>query len=140
MFETDSRSLMPKAAKELCAVDLYEPFPTGRRGVRYILVCLDVFTKFVKLYAVRAATTRAYLQDINKQYLADVTCPKCVLSDKGKQFTSPMWKKQLADLANEVKFSPTILADSIGFFPVEVMANKKRPDILKKFLKKDANQ
>jgi hypothetical protein len=60
----------------------------------------------VKLYAVRAATTRTCLQKITKHYVADVTCPKCILSDNGKQFTSPVWKKQSADLAIEVKFSP----------------------------------
>jgi len=108
MFETDIRSLMSKAARELCGVELYGPFPAGRGGVRYILVCLDVFTKFVKLCAVRAATTRTYLQNITKHYLADVTCPKCFLSDNGTQFTRTMWKKQLADLAIEVKFFPMI--------------------------------
>jgi len=50
-FETESRIHMPNAAEELCAVDLYGPLPTGRGGVLCILVCLDLFTKFVKLYA-----------------------------------------------------------------------------------------
>jgi hypothetical protein len=32
--------------------------------------------------------------------------PKCILSDNGTQFTSPVWKKRLAELAIEVKFCP----------------------------------
>jgi hypothetical protein len=56
----------------------------------------------------RGATTRTYLRNITKHYLAEVTCPKCILSDNGTHFTSPMWKKQLVDLAIEVKFSPMI--------------------------------
>jgi hypothetical protein len=58
IFEKDSRSHMPKATREFCVVDFYGNFPTGRGVIRYILVCSDVFTKFVKLYAVRAAAER----------------------------------------------------------------------------------
>jgi hypothetical protein len=93
-FETESRIHMPKAAGELRAVDLYGPLPTGRGGVRYIFVCLDVFTKFMKLYALRAATARACLQKITKHYAADVIRPKCILSENATQFASPVWKKQ----------------------------------------------
>lgn len=142
-----------------------------------------MFTEFVKLYALRAATARPCLQKINKHYVADVIRPKCILSDNGTQFTSPVWKKQLADLAIEVKFCPVrrpqanpserffkeigaffkiccfqnhrrwpellpkveewlnhTRADSAGFCPVDLMFNESRPDLFKKFLKKDADQ
>jgi hypothetical protein len=49
-------SQMPKTTEEICAVGLYGPLLTGREGVRYIFVCLDVFTVFVKLFALKAAT------------------------------------------------------------------------------------
>jgi len=62
MFETDSRSHRPKAAGELCSVDLYGPLPTGRGGVHCILVCLDVFTKFVKMYIKNSCVSRCILQ------------------------------------------------------------------------------
>jgi hypothetical protein len=105
-FETEWRSHMPKTAGDLCAVDLYGPLPTGRESVRYILVCLDVFTKFVRLYALRTATTRTCLQKIVTHYLTDVTQPKCILSDNGTQFSSPVWKKRLSDFGIDVKFAP----------------------------------
>ena len=70
-FEKESRSHIPKAAGELCVVDLYGPLPTGRGGVCYIFVCLGVFTKFMKLYALRAATARECLHKIIKH---NVTC------------------------------------------------------------------
>lgn len=46
-FETEWRS---------CALERYGPLPVGRGGIRYILVCLDVFIKFVKLDALRSDT------------------------------------------------------------------------------------
>jgi hypothetical protein len=105
MFEADSMSRMPKTTRILCAVDFYGNFPTGRRVIHYILVCSNVFTKCVKSYAVRAATDRTCPQKITKHYEADLTRPKSISGGNGTQFTSPVWKKQLADLAIEVKFS-----------------------------------
>jgi hypothetical protein len=168
---------MPKAAGELCTVDLYGPLPTGRGGIRYIFVCLDVFAKFVKLCALRAATARVCLQKIAKHYVADVIRAKCILSDNGTQFTSSTWKKQFADFfpvrrpqanpserfmkdigkffkiyffQNHRKWPELLpkvqewlnhtMADSAGFCPVELMFNESRPDLFKKFLKKDADQ
>jgi hypothetical protein len=52
---------MPKTARDLCVVDLYGLLPTGCGGVRYTLVSLDMFTKFVKLYALWTAITRTCL-------------------------------------------------------------------------------
>jgi transposase InsO family protein len=105
-FEAECRSHIPKAAGELCAVDLYGPLPIGRGGVRYILVCLDVFTKYVKLYALKAATTRACLQKITTDYVKKVVRPKCILSDNGTQFASPTWKEKLAENTIEVRYCP----------------------------------
>jgi hypothetical protein len=44
-------SHLPTKPGDLCAVDFYGPLPVGRFGFRYIFVCFDVFSKFVKLYA-----------------------------------------------------------------------------------------
>jgi transposase InsO family protein len=97
---------MPANTGDLCAVDIFGPLPVGRGGVRYILVCLEVFSKFVKLYPLRAATTRTCLSKIVAHYVVHVTRPKCILSDKGTQFASPTWGKKLAELGINVRFSP----------------------------------
>jgi transposase InsO family protein len=39
-------------------------------------------------------------------YVKAVVSPKSILSDNGTQFTSPTWKKQLTELAIEVRFCP----------------------------------
>jgi hypothetical protein len=58
-YEIENRSPVPKKPGDLCALDFYGQLPVGRGGVRYILVCLDVFSKHITLYALRAATTKA---------------------------------------------------------------------------------
>jgi hypothetical protein len=65
-----------------------------------------VFSKFVKLYPLKAATTKAYLNKIINNYVVNVTRPKCILSDNGTQFASKNWKNKLAEMNIDVVFSP----------------------------------
>jgi len=78
----------------------------ARGGVRYILVCYDVFSKHVKLYALKAATTRSCLNKLVNHYFTQVIKPKCILSDNGTQFQSPLWKEKLAEHNVQVRFTP----------------------------------
>jgi putative transposase len=97
---------LPKKPGELTAVDFYGPLPTGRGGVKYILVCLEVFTKHVTLYPLKAATTKSSLNKITAHYIPKVIKPEVILSDHGSQFTSSLWKETLQNLGIIVKYSP----------------------------------
>jgi hypothetical protein len=48
-YEIESRIHLPTKPGEICALDFYGQLPVGRGGERYILVCLDVFSKHTKL-------------------------------------------------------------------------------------------
>jgi hypothetical protein len=48
--------------------------------------------RFVKLYALRSATTKACLHKIATNYVVDIVRPDCILSDNGTQFSSPFWR------------------------------------------------
>jgi hypothetical protein len=63
-YDVETRPHLPERKGQLVSVDFYGPVPQGRGGVRYLFVCLDVFTKFIKLYPLKAATTKACLQKI----------------------------------------------------------------------------
>jgi hypothetical protein len=105
-YATQERSHLPRKPGDLCALDLFGALPMARGGVRYILVCYDVFSKHKKLYALRAATTRACLSKLINYYFTQVIKPKCILSDNGTQFQSPTWRKKLAENNVEVRFTP----------------------------------
>ena len=105
-YEIEIRSHLPTKPGELMSLDLYGPLPTGRGRVKYILVCLDVFSKHVALYALKSATTKSCLNKLKSHYFPEVTTPQCILSDHGSQFTSPTWIKALSDLNVNVKYSP----------------------------------
>jgi hypothetical protein len=105
-YEIEARSHLPSEPGELLSIDLYGPLPTGRGGVSYILVCLDVFTKHVKLYPLRTATTKSCLNKLINHYFHHVVHPKNIINDHGSQFYSPVWKKTLSDHNVSVRFSP----------------------------------
>ena len=60
----EEMSLLPTKPGSLCAVDLFGSLPTSRGGVKYIMVCYDVFSRYVKLYPLKAATTKTCLNKL----------------------------------------------------------------------------
>jgi hypothetical protein len=104
-YKAQERSHLARKPGDLCALDLFGALPTARGGVKYILVCY-VFSKHKKLYALRAATTRACLSKLINNYFTRVVKPKCSLSDNGTQFQSKTWRERLAENNVEVWFTP----------------------------------
>jgi len=54
----------PTKPFDRCPINFCGPLPVGRFGFRYIFLCFDVFSKFVKLYPLKAATTKACLNQV----------------------------------------------------------------------------
>ena len=61
----------------------------------YIFVVLDTFTKFVRLYSVKRATSKVLSEKITKDYMIKTGKPKIILSDHGPQFISGIWRQTL---------------------------------------------
>lgn len=78
----------PTRKLEKVSIDLMGPLPTGRGGTHYILAILDTFTKYIRLYAIKRATTKAILNRIVNDYIPSTGKPEAILSDNGTQFTS----------------------------------------------------
>lgn len=83
-------AILPAGPLKLVAVHLFDPLPVSRAGVMYVFVVLDSFSKYVKLYPLKRATTNSSLQGICKNYLQDVGKPEGILSDHGTQFTAAL--------------------------------------------------
>lgn len=83
-------NITANAKNELLSIDLYGPLPKGRGGVEKILVILDVYTKFVKLFAIKRGDTKTCLRKLD-QYILEFGTPKNILSDNGTNFTSTAW-------------------------------------------------
>ena len=90
---------------DLVTVDFYGPLPRGRGGVQYLLVVLDAFSKLVRIFALKHATTHMSLKCILDRYIPECGRPKRILSDNGTQFTSSKRRKTLEENGINVVFS-----------------------------------
>lgn len=89
-------SVQPHEPLDLISIDFFEPLTRSTRGYQHILVMMDTFTKYTKLYTVRKATTDTSIQKLD-EFFADVGQPKYILSDRGTQFTSKKWEEALKE-------------------------------------------
>ena len=87
--------IIPDTVGSLVAVDYFGPLPVSTFGMTYIFVVLDVFSKFVKLYPVRKATTAISIKKM--QHFMGKIQVKAVLADHGSQFKSAKWHKFLTN-------------------------------------------
>jgi hypothetical protein len=100
----ETTPIIPTTKGELVSADYYGPLPTATGGVKYILVMVDNFTKFVKLYKVRRATTAITLKK-GQEYVEECGKPRNLLTDNGTQFTNEIWRKGLTVLGIQPKLT-----------------------------------
>ena len=74
--------------------------------MRYILVCHNVFSRYIKFYPLRSATTKACLNKLINKYFGDVIKSKCILSENVTQCRSPSWSRQLQQQGVDIRFAP----------------------------------
>jgi len=94
------------AAWETIALDLMGPYTKGHNQSQYLLVIVDVFTKWIELFIIRKAKTVTVCKK-----LWELCCrwgfPKNIISDNGSQFTSKKyvdWCKQFG--ISSVRIAP----------------------------------
>ena len=68
LISGETRPILPTRNGELLSMDYYGPLPMSSGGVKYLLVIVDNFTKYVELYALRRATTNITLKRL-QQYI-----------------------------------------------------------------------
>jgi len=68
---------------------------------------LDIFSKYVKLYPIKRATTNTILNKITQDYIPTIRKFKKILTDNGTQFTSKRWIQELTKLDIQIKHTTT---------------------------------
>jgi len=88
------------------------PLPRGQRGAKYILAVLDIFSKYIKLYPIKKATSTTILRKLIDDYMPNIGEIEQLLTDNGTQFHSKQWFKQLTVLGIRVKHTTTYHLES----------------------------
>lgn len=80
---------------ETIAVDFTGPFPRSKKGNRYLLVIVDIFSKFCILKPMRQADTRSMVNFLENDVFLVFGVPSKIVSDNGPQFTAKLYKNLL---------------------------------------------
>lgn len=82
------RRVIVRGLDELFQADLVEMLPYAKlnRGFRYILVVIDVFSKFVWTAALKNKTAQSVTKAIKDIFITDKRIPKNLQTDAGKEF------------------------------------------------------
>lgn len=70
------------------AIDFMGPFPRSKSGYSHILTVIDVFSKFVMIHPMRAATAKNTISFLEGRVFQVFGTPEMIISDNGKQFRS----------------------------------------------------
>nr|XP_025702600.1 uncharacterized protein LOC112803314 [Arachis hypogaea] len=86
-------------------VDLLGPFPVGPGQVKYLIVAIDYYTKWIEaepLASISASNCRKFMW---RQVITRFEIPEVVISDNGTQFTDKKFTEFLTGLGIRQKFS-----------------------------------
>jgi len=76
---------------QTCHIDHYGPLEKTSKSYKYILLVVDAFTKFLRLYPCKSTTSSETIRHL-KEYFRSYSKPRRLISDRGSAFTSNKFK------------------------------------------------
>ncbi|GAU43325.1 hypothetical protein TSUD_390240 [Trifolium subterraneum] len=86
-------------------MDILGPFPTAARQVKYLIVAVDYFTKWVEAEPLAKIGTSHILRFFKRNILARFGIPQVVVTDNGTQFTNKKFQEFLAAIGTTQHFT-----------------------------------
>ncbi|XP_032457928.1 uncharacterized protein LOC116738679 [Nasonia vitripennis] len=83
---------------EIVAADIMGPFPRSTQGYQYILIFLDVFTKWIEVSPIRKADGKTIRKNLNERVILRFGVPEAFLSDNGTEFRNKVLAQFLKEL------------------------------------------
>jgi len=77
-------------------IDHLGPLEKTGKGYRHLLIVIDAFTKFIRLYPCKSTTTDESIKYL-RNYFRAYSKPRRLISDRGTSFTSETFKEFLKD-------------------------------------------
>ena len=78
------------------SIDLVGPFPTAKRGYKYLLTCVDEATRRPEAIPIRTPTASSIISILREVFSRNVF-PAEIVSDNGSQFVSTQFQKFLSE-------------------------------------------
>ena len=79
-------------------IDIIGPFSLGKKQIRFLIVAIDYFTKWVEAESVTMIGEAKVTSFVWKNIICRFGVPHVIKSDNGKQFDNPKFRKFCQDL------------------------------------------
>jgi hypothetical protein len=96
LFHSPPKELTPMTAPWLFAqwgLDIMGPLPIGRRQLKFLLVAIDYFTKWVEAEPLATITEKNVQNFVWKAVICKFGIPRVLVSNNGKQFDNPRFRQ-----------------------------------------------
>ena len=81
------------------------PFPLGKKQLKFLIVAIDYFTKWVEEEPVTTITEAKITNFVWKNIICRFGVPRVIISDNRKQFDNPKFQKIFQDLGVKNHYS-----------------------------------
>ena len=81
------------------------PLPQGKRQMKFLLVAIDYFTKWVEAEALATITEAKVQNFVWKNIVCRFGIPRTIISDNGRQFDSRAFRSFCSNLGIKNKYS-----------------------------------
>uniref|UniRef100_A0A2N9J6Z4 Integrase catalytic domain-containing protein n=1 Tax=Fagus sylvatica TaxID=28930 RepID=A0A2N9J6Z4_FAGSY len=96
-------------------LDIMGPFPIGRRQLKFLVVAIDYFTKWVEAEPLATITEKNVQNFVWKAVICRFGIPRVLVSDNGKQFDNPRFRQFSQEVRHPqplfISWPPTSLTD-----------------------------
>ena len=71
---------------QVVAADIMSPLPKSKHGFEYVLVFVDLFSRWVEVIPLRKANAKSILKELKEKVILRFGTPEVFLSDNGTEF------------------------------------------------------
>ena len=86
-------------------IDIIGPFPLGKKQLKFLIVAIDYFTKWVEAKPMTTITKAKVTSFMWKNIIYRFGVPRVIISDNGKKFDNPKFRKICQDLGVKNHYS-----------------------------------
>lgn len=126
----------PDRPWKMVAIDYMGPFPMSKKQNRFLLVVVDLFSKFVLLHPMRSAAAESTVNFLKHSVFLRFGVPEVLISDNGAQLTS----KIFTDFLNSYGVKHWRTASYHAQANATEAANKTIKNALRAYVRNDHSQ